>query len=238
MEAMESHINPVELFVKFKKLHPYNREAYVPSEQNIARWKYHIAQYEKHELPLKEYLHSPKQWAIELADSRRVRSFDDFDPDTQRRYLHLSGRFPGIQLYACGSRVKGDWIDDETDSRIVEMRRELGKANKRSDFDFTIPSMTADEKYKAMRLLPAGYDLLIFGVPEDEMIPIPMWDFSKLPKDQHKTAIEHFKAQRWSKLMQIYNTYQLSPAQFCCDEKPVIRWFQWAIENEIIRADE
>jgi len=230
---------PYDLYSVFMLTHPNSTESYIPTPSNVARWKYHVDLHEARQMYMdnfKPYETEHAQWAITLMDSRRIDSFDQFPPNTKRIYIDIANRFPGVQVYACGSRVKGDWIVPDCGDDIKEMRKALNKAEKQSDYDFVIPSFTTEERYEALRLLPYGYDLLIFGVPDDEMIPIPMWDFDKLPDDQHQIAIDHFNAQNWGALMAMHNLYQLSPAQFCCQDAPVIKWFKWAIETGKIKS--
>ena len=61
-----------------------------------------------------------------------------------------------------------------------------------------------------------------------------MWNWDKLPKDEHANAIDLFNSQRWGALMALHNKYNLSPQTLCCNDEPVRTWFEWAIKNEII----
>lgn len=115
------------------------------------------------------------------------------------------------------------------------MREGLGKAPKiESDYDIYFSLLPGEDRGEILGRLPKWADLLPHGVPANEKILIPMWDWTKLPKGEHAYAVEMYEAQRWGALMQLHNKYSLSTMTMCCDDKPVRRWFAWAINNKII----
>jgi len=63
-----------------------------------------------------------------------------------------------------------------------------------------------------------------------------MWDWSKLPKEEHEAAIEAYSYGRWSVLRQLHDKYSLSPYSYCCDTKGIINHFKHAIENGILQG--
>lgn len=66
------------------------------------------------------------------------------------------------------------------------------------------------------------------------------WDFSKLPKEEHATAIDLYNKADWWALIQLHNRYKLSGTVYCCNsaEKNIQTWFKYGIETGQITADE
>jgi hypothetical protein len=58
------------------------------------------------------------------------------------------------------------------------------------------------------------------------------WDFKRLPKSEHKRAIDAFNSTDYYLLREIHNTYQLSENEYCCSWKDaVLNWWKKGIEN-------
>lgn len=248
------------LFDQFILLHPNSNEEYSPTLQNMQRWAWHVKQaagrpaYDevKKQIPEK---------ARRIAESRSFKNFYDMPEYMKDRYLQIAAMFPGLQFYACGSRVRGEYIDKFSGKVIADLRRKLQKQDREeSDYDVFVEDPVKRPKhllskrkdsdtwkpkatyggYTVQQIrdqLPEWADVLFAGVPDNEKVPIPMWDFTRLPKDKHAEVIELFNNQRWGLLMQIHNDYALSPNVYCCNEAPIIRYFTWAIENGKIKAD-
>lgn len=230
------------IYNEFKRLHPNCTEAYYPTPENVARWKWHIAETQKR--PVMEEVESTvRQAAFEIAQTRSYKTFYEMPKYMQERYLYIAGLFPGVQIYACGSRVNGEYIEEFSGASIKRLRVDLGKLDKtESDYDFCADIVAPDQlSYqvtmgKMRREIPFWADLLR-GAPEHEKIAIPMWDFDRLPITEHKRVKELFDSQQWGELMEIHNAYQLSPNFYCCEISPIIRYFRWAIENGKIIDD-
>lgn len=231
-----------DIFDKFKNLHPHNFEPYVPTSANLSRWKWHIDNQPLpvHFPPIAENI-APNPDALRIANKRRFSSFDEMPKHMKFKYMTISALFPGLELYACGSRVKGEYIDETANSAVRWMRSQFRKSQKiESDYDFIFQKKPDGITFEQVRKkLPAWADVLVHGVPDDEKILIPMgWDFERLPLSEHQKVADLFFSGNWGALMQIHNHYQLSPQNFCCDKRPVIMWFRWAIEEvKIIQYD-
>lgn len=241
-----------EIFEKFKSLHPNNGELYDPTAANLSRWRWHIdnvpaqpefERYEYNEPPEMSYIKT-------ITQRRRFTSFDMMPDYMILKYLTIAALFPGVQLCACGSRVKGEYIDDISTALhnpnfeiwspvIVWMRRMLRKTPKEnSDYDFLFEKLPTGINFEQVRKkLPEWADVFVHDLPESEKIQIPMgWDFERLPVSEHQKVADLYFAGNWGALMQIHNEYQLSPTVICCNKKPVILWFRWAIiEAKIIQ---
>lgn len=155
--------------------------------------------------------------------------------DYQKHYWRLiSGMYPGVQVYACGSRVRGDYIEPgQTEYfTIKDARMRAGMAPKReSDYDYWIP---ADIK-TVISHYPM-FDRVRVRIPENEKIPIPMWDFSKLPESEHANVKALLSANDIQSLVKIHDRYGLSPHSYCCSGIEGVRnWFEWAIKEGIIK---
>ena len=170
----------------------------------------------------------------QIREKYRVKDYSQFK-DYQKHYWRLiCGMYPGIQVYACGSRVKGDYIEPGQIEyiKIKDARMMAGMAKKReSDYDYWIPP----EIKTAISPYP-NFDRVRVRIPENEKIPIPMWDFSKLPESEHERVKEMLSENNIQGLVRIHDKYQLSPHSYCCSGvEGVLNWFQWAIDEGIIK---
>jgi len=236
------------LFNRFKHLHPNTLEVFDPcfyTESDVSRWEYHIRQ----SLSLSTFPVIDNTDAVtaarQMADSRRVEAWEYMPAHIQKNYLKIADCYAGVQCYAVGSRVNGEYIEsfytEKTRLAVQQMREILGKSDKiESDYDYTVashiligrPNVDRWNPYSMPETKPfQNADFLRRLPPGEHKIKIPMWDFSKLPADKKQEAKEFFAAQQWGKLMQMHNDYELSQNHYCCDETPIIRWFKWAIEN-------
>jgi len=224
------------MFDRFKELHPNNSEPFTPTLPNMQRWNYHIRQAEK-QAHYDSVSFETDAEAIEAAKARAFKSWDDFPAYMQSKYQQIAGMFPGVQFYACGSRVRGEYVEGWSGDDIRKLRKALHKSDKReSDYDVCMDIAGPESKVKAADIrskLPIWADL-VTGVPDEEKISIPMWDFSKIPEYERANVLALYKAHSWGKLMALHNQYKLSPHTYCCDEKPIIKWFKYGIENGLI----
>jgi hypothetical protein len=225
-----------EIFEHYKSLYPNSIGTFSLDASKIALWQWGIKQ---HGLRAKgvEIDTTPAPSAVALMERRRVNAFGELPEFTKRVYLCAADFFPDVQIYASGSRVNGDYIDPDSDSVILEMRKALGKAEKQtSDFDFTFHDhksrLNQIEQCKIFihQQFQVSADVCPFALVEHK-VKIPMWDFDKLTDEQKKQARALFLEKRWGALMKLHNDWKLSPNQYCCSEAPIVRWFTWAFEN-------
>ena len=223
---------------KFKRLHPNSRERYQPYLHNVQRWRWHIEQHELRKAEtaqVEKWVQDLPENFLKLTEQRRILRWDDFDNKTQGIYRDIADRFTGFPVYACGSRVRGDYVNADDLQEIKEWRKRAGKAEKEnSDFDFWTPLNAV--QYGE---LPEYADRLRHGVPENEKILIPMiaWDFTKLPADQHGRVIELYNSGRWNELAALHDKYKLSPYDYCCDLSGLKKWYKHGIDSKKINAD-
>lgn len=106
----------------------------------------------------------------QLRKVRGVKTFDDFPPATQRVYLEVAKCFPGVQVWACGSRVRGDYVETGDYFFVKEARKMAGmKRKEQSDFDFWTTG-------KPVRELPENTEQVRCRVPENEKVAIPIFN--------------------------------------------------------------
>lgn len=230
-----------ELYDRFIELYPKSADEFVVTFENIARWHYMVneaknrTRYPAFAMPDISKMDA----AQKIADSRAVGVFDRMPKGTKNKYLQLAALFPGREVFACGSRVSGHWIDKGSGPDIVKMREILLRKNTlQSDYDITITPNDGDDYLKMRSIIPSWADLVLRLGNGEPKILIPMWDFSKLPKAEHNRVIDLFNREQWGALMDIHNQYGLSESSFCCDYKPAKSWFGWAIDNGIITETE
>lgn len=223
------------LFGRFKELHPNSQEVYEETLQNAMRWKYHVDQREN-EAAHPTVVRPDAAEAMEQAEMRRYEELAAMPAYMQERFLLLASLFPGRMIYATGSRVTGGYVEEWSGEDVRELRNKLGKSKKRkSDYDIVLDMQPGDRLEELRTALPAWADLLPFG--SADKIPIGMWDFTKLPVEEHANAVEWFKQGKWGKLMDLHNLYSLSPTPQCCNSGPTQRYFRWAIEKGLIKSE-
>lgn len=174
MHIQEEILNNWKVWNKFKKLFPNSPEVYPHySRENIARWNYHIAHAEKGEKFEPVVVDKTLLEMVRL--ERAVSVFERFKNSTADKYREIASLYPGVQVYACGSRVRGDWWDSNqiewpnTDI-ILQARHEGGmRTDKFSDYDFWVPADALPE-----RPLPVWADRFRGKFNEKEMVAIPI----------------------------------------------------------------
>lgn len=114
-----------------------------------------------------------------LRTIRGVRYFEEMPKATQEMYLKIAACFPENEVWACGSRVRGDYIEASENYEFVKKARRLAfmAEKETSDFDF----WTAKDA-KQVGELPEGADRCNVRVPDDEKILIPY------PRITHKRS--------------------------------------------------
>lgn len=217
------------IFNRFLELHPNRQEAYQPTPSNVRRWAWHIAQIEGMERgEAVEYDSGPLS---ELKARRAVIAWVLFPAKAKSAYAKIGARFPGFQVYACGSRVRGDYVDGPGDEAAIKARAAAGKkAKERSDFDFWVEPSAIQ-----WGNLPKFADRCRVRIPEHEKIAIPMWNFDKLPESEHAKVADLIRVGDWGKLAVIHDKYELSPYTYCCDAEGLKNWFLWALKEGKIK---
>ena len=232
-------MTPRETYDQFTALHPNAAEDFNPTRQNVTRWNWHnLRASERPTFEQAPPLADSADYvtAQRMALSRSFNSFGEMPAYMQEKYALLASLVPGLQLYACGSRVSGEYIEKNTGDEITAMRKALGKSPKMvSDYDVCTDFMRYPRAVSLSQLLPPWADLLHYQTTDK--IPIPMWNFDLLPKEKHPEIIELYEAQNWGELMAMHNEYNLSPNRQCCSSLPVQRWFNWAIKEGIIKKE-
>lgn len=175
-----------------------------------------------------------------LRKVRRVAKYSDFPHYTKAVYCGVAACYPGAQVYACGSRVRGDYMDwvnmENTDGftskEVLQARADAGMMEKYdSDFDYWV-----EPEYTYVSELPTNTDRCRVRVPENEKIPLPMWDFSKLPESEHENVKRLLQSNDIQGLVRIHDKYGLSEYQYCCSGvEGVKNWFNWAVETGAIK---
>ncbi len=174
-----------------------------------------------------------------IQKKRMVTTWSEFTYHTKTVYQQIADAYPGIQVYACGSRVRGDYIDwiaffdDDGISytEVKDARMKAGMAPKTlSDYDYWIPPNVQTA------VTSSDADRCRLRIPESEKIKLPMWDFSKLPKDEHPSVLQHLSDGNVVELIRLHNKYKLSEYSYCCSgTEGVVRWFTWAVEQGVIK---
>lgn len=226
-------VDAYDTWQRFRLAHPHSREPFIDTPANRLRWEYHLQEVQQMQ-ERDAIIASENILQRFFSGLRAPASFEKMDVQTQQRYGMIYDCFPGVQIFACGSRVNGDYVDAWSEPHIREMRRALGKAEKvESDFDFWVPS-----NISPVFDLPTFADRLFYLPAGERKIPVPMWDFSKLPEHEHAGAIEATQNARVGALILLHDRYQLSPYSYCgCsgDEQAVLRHFRAAIDGGKIK---
>lgn len=164
-------------WVIFRLAHPFNKELYIPTEGNITRWTYMAHE----QIKIKRSIDSLPKITVDnglLLSIRAiygVREFDQFPGYTQAVYHGVARCFPGVQVYACGSRVRGDYVDAngvrDAERQVQIARSKAGmKHRQMSDYDFWVEPGAAE-----VCLLPDNTDRCRLRIPENEKVAIPIY---------------------------------------------------------------
>lgn len=106
-----------------------------------------------------------------LREIRGVRLFDQMPTRTRWVYSDIARCFPGIQVWAVGSRVRGDYVMERDGDFIREARRKAGMKDKvESDFDFLVSPDAVQ-----VGDLPPNTERVKCLVPKNERIEIPVF---------------------------------------------------------------
>lgn len=230
-------MTPRAIYKQFREIHPRSTEPYNPTPYNVRRWAWHIRNIGTHPKYTRFVPNSCLNFEG-LVRARRVRCFEDFEVFDKLYYQNIARCFTG-PVYACGSRVRGDYTEITDPPEVKEWRKRAGKSAKdSSDYDFWTPS----DSFQVCEELPKNADRLRHGVPEEEKILIPKnmegWDFSKLPESEHARVIELYNAGRWADLAAIHDKYNLSNYSYCCDLSGLKLWYKFGIEQNKIKAND
>lgn len=112
-----------------------------------------------------------------LVAKRKVACWDEFPPATKAVYLSIARCYPGVQLHACGSRVKGYYCD-LNDFEADHARTLIGHRRKVSDYDFIAPAGALP-----VCPLPACADQANNTPDGRSSIPIPIYRITQPPPD-------------------------------------------------------
>lgn len=220
------------LFERYKQAYPNVRAAYDPTPGNVRKWQ--------NALEAKQRLgvmteHKRDMRGIEqLRGERRATTFEGMAQNARQVYQRLKEQYIGVTVYACGSRVRGDYVDmwNEPGGEIRRARIEAGMPDKReSDFDFWLSG-----EYETKQGVPPICDRVRCLVPNSEKIMLPEWDFTRLPENEHARVIELITNEMWGELLRIHDQYNLSPYTYCCDLEGFKKWWRHGIETNKISA--
>ena len=155
---------------RFKDLHPNTPENPDYSEASVKRWLYHINEAEKNKGFEKVELDT-KDISF-FRENYRVQNWCSMNMSQISVYSKIAECFPGVEVWACGSQMRGDHISAEHyDERIVDARRKAGmRTDRMSDFDFWV-----HPNAQPVKELPINADRYRGKFNEKEMVAIPIY---------------------------------------------------------------
>lgn len=67
-----------------------------------------------------------------------------------------------------------------------------------------------------------------------------MWNFAKLPENEHEGVLRAFSEEDWETLLDIHDKYELSPWSYCCGpwREAMKNYYGKAIKNGKIKSSE
>lgn len=229
------------IYEAFTQLAIARKEAFEPTRENVARWLWHIRNAPKViGTPIAINLRDVE--AIEdLRRMRKVSHFDEFPMSTRQVYQRIAECFAGHQVYACGSRVDGDYIDkDDPNFDIIRnIRLRAFKSDKtESDFDFYVEA-SAEPIFSLNDVGGKADRLTIKNNMNTVEIPVfEPWDFSRLPREEHARVIDALNRKDARALLDIHDRYRLSSYTYCCDQSGLFRWFEYGVSSgKIVATD-
>lgn len=224
---------PDKLFERYKEAYPTAKDEYSPTPANVRKWQNAIEAKEKIS-NLARY--ERDMTGIEqLRAQRGAKTYEGMAQNARNVYQALKEQYIGVNVFACGSRVRGDYVDmwDMEGSEVRRARIAAGMPNKiESDFDFWL---SGEEETK--QGVPPVCDRVRCIVPNSEKIMLPEWDFDKLPESEHKRVIELIEREAWRELITIHDQYNLSPYTYCCDIEGLKKWWRYGVDTGKIKAE-
>ena len=163
--------SPMQTWVKFRTLHPYSRDEFSTSPEKLTKWRHHNAA--RMAQPEYKTITVDNSMLLKIRAQFGVTSFDQMTAYTQAVYYSVAKCFPGFQVYACGSRVRGDYMDasNPTDRIVIDARKAAGfKYRENSDYDFWVEPAAIQIKD-----LPPNCDRARLRIPEKEKVAIPIY---------------------------------------------------------------
>ena len=157
------------IWARFKAIHPNTPENPDYYEASVKRWLYHINEAEKNkgferaELDMSE---------IErIREENRVKKWADFNSFQKVSYRAIAESYMGVQIFACGSQVRGDYMEYPPREKVIIARQKAGMRTDRfSDFDFWV-----EHGFKPTSPLPNYADRYRGKFNEKEMVAIPIY---------------------------------------------------------------
>ena len=225
-----------DVYQRFKAFHKNSLEEYNPTPENVARWRQHILHHESVLAmfnPEKKFRKEYVQEFVDLIEKRKVRFWEEMNVGIKSHYESIAARFPRNQVYAVGSRVRGDYVERYDPEQVRLWRKEAFKRDvKVSDYDFIVEGLNPDG-----RELPEYADWLKY-FPEQEKIPIPMWEWSNLPKSEYPNILKMLSEGDEKGLHEIYKKYELSTYRYCCNLSGMVDWFRIAEQQGLFNEEE
>lgn len=168
-EHFSSDLENLKVWNRFKKLFPNSPELYPNyTPENIARWAYHIKEAEKNQ--------GFEKVEVDICDiekirlSRCVKTWDGFDIVQKVSYTSIAEAYPGVQVYACGSQVRGDYMEYPVFEFVKQAREKAGMRTDRiSDYDYWVHPHA-----KQCGVLPNYADRFRGKFNPDKMVAIPI----------------------------------------------------------------
>lgn len=119
-------------------------------------------------------IHVDNSLLLKIRGIYGVQRFEQFPAYTKAVYSAVAIQFPNSQVYACGSRVRGDYSDigvHPTDVQVTYARKQAGmKQRAQSDYDFWV-----EPGARQVGDLPANTDRCRLRIPENEKVAIPIY---------------------------------------------------------------
>jgi hypothetical protein len=154
------------VWVQYKMVCPNSKEPFSTDPKKVRAWEWILHQWRTRERGRPVKLN--RDMLLDLQAERRVRSFCMFPKDTASKYLGIAACYPDHNVYACGSRVRGEYIDNG-DARAVIARKLAGmRVRQNSDFDYWVEPGALQSSE-----LPPNSDRCRLRVPEREKVLIP-----------------------------------------------------------------
>lgn len=174
MEIIPIGLNAAHtIWTEFRTNYPNSNQEFTTNPSRLKVWSWMNMAASRR--PKHQVIHVDNSLLLAIRAKYRVTEFSGLPFTTQIIYEQIAACFPGSQVYACGSRVRGDYIDidwQQSDEIVMEARKKAGlKFRQKSDFDFWVEP-GAEQKGK----LPANCDRCRLRVPENEKIPIPIYE--------------------------------------------------------------
>ncbi len=158
------------VWITFRAMFPNSSQPFTDDPAKVEAWRYAIRQ--KQAATVYSTIAVDNSELLAIRQIYAVKDFDGMPKYQQDVYLKIAVCYPGFQVYACGSRVRGDYVECfyPGDHIVIQARKKAGlRARVQSDYDFWVEPAAIQ-----VGELPPDADRCRLRIPDNEKVKVPI----------------------------------------------------------------